>query len=441
MSAPVANLAAERRVLSSLIRIADAADLSATDRLLPSECYHPDHSALLATVYAVHDAGGVVDPFTMRAALSAAQAKRSVVELLEAIELGDIRLGQTRAAVEEVRAKARARAARESLMHAIAATERGDLEAATEHTANATAFAEPPKLDVQTAEDCARAALAQIHDNITKPKARTGFRIIDDAIFGLRPATMVTIGGTTGAGKSSTMLAIAIHLARIGYRPGIVSCEDADSVWGERVLAHVCDINPNRLHDLNIGEGFKGEAYRGLEEARRLGMRFAFTLNQGVREVVMACRSLVRDHGCDVLFVDYVQAIKIRGTDRRTAVSNAAQDVKAEAQALNVPLILASQLRRPPDDKPFREPHQSELKESGDLENMSEVIVLLWKTSDEENAETHGKITKVKWSNHRPRFKVERSPTGCVTSLVHREAQKPAEPGYAESGRNGWGKA
>jgi len=95
---PLHDLAAERRVLISLVRMAHADDLGAPDRLTPAEMYHPDHAALLTALYAVHDSGGIPDPFTMRAALSAAAGPRSVLELLEALEFADVRIGQTREA-------------------------------------------------------------------------------------------------------------------------------------------------------------------------------------------------------------------------------------------------------------------------------------------------------------------------------------------------------
>jgi len=248
---------------------------------------------------------------------------------------------------------------------------------------------------------------------------RTGFSAIDRDIGPMREQTLTVLGGTTGSGKSSLMLAMALNQARRGIRVGVVSVEDAASVWGPRVLSHVSEVNPSNWSRPN-DEWFTKQSESGIATVRGYQLHFAFELGRPLNDVLRATRHLVRRHKCQVIYVDYLQAIRDpQTTERRHFVANAAGRIKSQCQDLGVACVLGSQLSRSGKGKQFDEVFTSDLKESGDIENMAEVILLLWKTGDQGDAKTCGKVAKVKWSAGRPRFVVERHPqTGCITDLA-----------------------
>lgn len=249
---------------------------------------------------------------------------------------------------------------------------------------------------------------------------RTGFPALDRAIGQLRPQTLTVLGGYEGTGKSSAMLALAMNYASRGTPCGIISLEDPANVWGPRVLAHLEDVNPQEF-DGARGETFDASVNAGIAKAKQLGLYFAFEEQQPLSKVLAAMRYLVRKCGVRVLFVDYLQCIRDKDSSRRhDYLSYAASRIKGQAQRLGVACVLGSQLNNPEKGKEFKEPRNTSLKESGDIKDMAEVIMLLWKSSDETDAKTFGKLSKVKWSPHRPRFEVVRNPrTGCVEGFHH----------------------
>ena len=249
---------------------------------------------------------------------------------------------------------------------------------------------------------------------------RSGFPALDHAIGQLRPQTMTVIGGYEGTGKSSLMLGMAFKYAQRGIACGYVSLEDSPSVVGPRVASHLSDLNPTEF-DGSRGANFDLQVSTSIALARELGIYFAFEEQQPLDKVLASMRHLVRKCGVKVLFVDYLQCVRGRREAKRNdEVSFAAARIKGQAQRLGVALVLGSQLNNPEKGKEFKEPRNTSLKESGDIKDMAEVIILLWKSSDETDAKTFGKVSKVKWSKDKPRFEVVRNPrTGCVESLSH----------------------
>lgn len=291
--------------------------------------------------------------------------------------------------------------------------------------------AEPTR--ILTAEETARSALDYLTDASRLRTPQTGYTILDNAIGGLPPGAMFTVGGRTGAGKSSLLLGMSFNQAGRGARVGIVSCEDPEWVWGTRILSHLSDVNSaeffrraNGTPDMYLVD----QAKIGIERAKSYGVHFAYATGKPIKSVIEAIRELIQARGCSVIMVDYLQAIVAKGQDRYVARTDTAQALKGYCQQHGVPLVLASQLKRPENGNPFREPHNGDLKDSGDIENMSEVIVLLWQTSDVEDATVLGKVGKIKWSPKRPRFQIERDVrTGALYDLVKpTEAEATATP-------------
>lgn len=292
---------------------------------------------------------------------------------------------------------------------------------------------EPAKA-ILTAHETAESALIHLTDPSRAKMPRTGFPRLDDALGGFPPGTMTTIGGRTGAGKSSLLLAIAMHQAgprNSGANVGIISCEDSEWVWGARIMATLRKVNPDQFFKQPLSEELVGLAQLAIIEAKQYGVHLAFPIGKPLQHVLRLAREMIEQRGCSVLMVDYLQAISATGQERYTARTDAAQAIKGLCHDKGVALILASQLKRPETGNPFREPNHTDMKDSGDIENMSEAILLLWPESDEENATTVGKVSKVKWSSHRPRFSLERNPnTGAVVGIKEPPSQGQPRRGY-----------
>lgn len=389
-------------------------------RLSPADFWADAHRKLAELVWARVDG---------KQAVWRHELKHAAPELADDIDrvLADPgeREQQPAALAENLRVLARRRRKYEALSRAAAALSRGDEDIAQEHVLTvASEQTEQRTGEYMASHEVVWAAVDEERRSRTEGfSRRTGFVVLDRAIGNLRAKTMTVVGGTTGAGKSSLMLAMAMNQARRGVQVGIVSCEDAEAVWGERVFGHVEDAGFDNVTD--------EAADRAARAAAQLELHFAFELGRPLKDVLRAIRHLVTKHSCQVIYVDYLQAIgDPQKTDRRHFIANAAARIKAQCQELGATLVLASQVSRPSKEKPFGEVFTSDLKESGDIENMAEVVMLIWKNGDKDNSVTLGKVAKIKWSAARPRFQIQRSAAGSIVGVMQpTAADQPAHGG------------
>jgi replicative DNA helicase len=397
------------------------------ERLDPADCVTLENQAILEAAYALIQRGDDANSITVQTELEAA-GKRVPWEAL----LGETCFSHQLLDVAKRLGKlARARRTKRALQMALASVDDLDLDGAQEHAREAAGLVSGAEVaEISSAHATAWQAVTHVRlaEGQTKPNViRTGFQVLDAALR-IRPRTQLTIGGYTGCGKSSLMLAMALHQARDGHRPGIVSLEDDRDEWGRRLLAHMSQVDPDDLDNEAVPIETLGHIELGLREAEQCNVRFAYALNRPIGDVLKAIRALASD-GCDIVYVDYIQAVFVRAKGEREDVAfrEAAQAIKAECQALGVALVLGSQLKRPDGSKMFAEPTHNQLKETGNLENMSEGIVLLWKTGDDDNALQLGKVSKVKGSARRPRFKIDRSSSGAITGAwAFTQQEEPA---------------
>jgi len=87
------------------------------------------------------------------------------------------------------------------------------------------------------------------------------------------------------------------------------------------------------------------------------------------------------ENGLDLLIVDYLQLMAGRGRieSRQQEVSQISRDLKGLAKELDIPVVALSQLSRAPEQRSEHKPQLSDLRESGAIEQDSDVVCFIYR--------------------------------------------------------------
>jgi hypothetical protein len=203
----------------------------------------------------------------------------------------------------------------------------------------------------------------------------TGHFKLDDALGGIRVERIVTVGAMTNWGKSTFATMIVDENDRAGVRCLIVSGEDATSLYENRLVCRRTRVNALRLRD---GECDDDDVRKiALAEVRTSAAPFVLSgVGKPVEVLAKAIRELVREEGIQLVVVDYLQCFRFarRSQDRRNEVTDVARAFGDAIKSSKAAGVFLSQLRRM--ENPNSRPSMFDLKESGDIENESDHILL-----------------------------------------------------------------
>jgi replicative DNA helicase len=84
-------------------------------------------------------------------------------------------------------------------------------------------------------------------------------------------------------------------------------------------------------------------------------------------------------NGLVAIVVDYIQLMADPGEQGNERVSRISRNLKAIAREFDVPLMALSQLNRASENREDRKPRLSDLRDSGAIEQDSDVVLGLWR--------------------------------------------------------------
>ena len=224
----------------------------------------------------------------------------------------------------------------------------------------------------------------------------TGLTDLDKKLGGLHPSDLLILAGRPSMGKTSLATNIAFNIAR-AYKKGITASGEEGAIDGgvvgffslemsaeqlaTRILSEVAEIPSNQIRR---GDFTESEFRRIVDAAKELEAAPLFiddTPALQISQLAARARRLKRTHGLDALFVDYLQLVRGAGRteNRVNEISEITMGLKAIAKELNIPVIALSQLSRQVENREDKRPQLSDLRESGSIEQDSDVVMFVFR--------------------------------------------------------------
>lgn len=185
----------------------------------------------------------------------------------------------------------------------------------------------------------------------------------------LQPGDFVILGAEPSVGKTAFALQCAWHWAK-DYKVGVFSLETSPEKLFDRLMASVGGLN---MGVIKSGELSEQEWDRVVAASQEVVIR-NLDLIPASGFTTADIRARILENGYQVAIVDYVQLVNSRGGNRYEQVTAASIDLHNIAQGMGVVVMGLSQLSRSDED---RTPKNSDLRESGQLEQDADLIMML----------------------------------------------------------------
>ena len=209
----------------------------------------------------------------------------------------------------------------------------------------------------------------------------TGFLDLDRMLQGLKGTEVYTLAGRPGMGKSIIERCIALHVAKLGKRVECFNLEmGTESVW-QRTMAIETGIDLQRIRR---GQLHEQEIPLFMEAAGRLSelkMNVDETSSIPMAQLAAKCRRAHAERGIDLITVDYLQLMTGdgRSQNRTQEIGEISRGLKRLAKDLDVPILALAQLNRSCEQRADKRPLLSDLRESGDIEQDSDVVMFIYR--------------------------------------------------------------
>ncbi|WOH37093.1 replicative DNA helicase [Thalassotalea fonticola] len=222
----------------------------------------------------------------------------------------------------------------------------------------------------------------QPHGGVTG--VSTGFTDLDKMTAGLQPSDLIIIAARPSMGKTTFAMNLAENAAMMQDKPALIfSLEMPSDQIMMRMLASLGRIDQTKIRTGQLGD----------EDWAKLSNTMSLIVDKGKMfvddaagltptEVRSRARRVARDNGgLSMIMIDYLQLMRVpQFSDNRTLeIAEISRSLKSLAKELQVPVVALSQLNRSLEQRADKRPINSDLRESGSIEQDADLIMFIYR--------------------------------------------------------------
>ncbi|WP_345117234.1 replicative DNA helicase [Bartonella jaculi] len=222
----------------------------------------------------------------------------------------------------------------------------------------------------------------------------THIKSLDEKMGGLQPSDLIILAGRPAMGKTALATNIAFNIANACKRDsstqeneggivGFFSLEMSTEQLATRIISEQTEISSSDIRRGSISEEQFSKIIRAMRSLQTIPLYIDQTGGVSIAQLSARARRLKRQHGLDVLIIDYIQ-LMTSGSKR--SLENRVQEItaittglKALAKELNIPIIALSQLSRQVENRTDKRPQLSDLRESGSIEQDADIVLFVYR--------------------------------------------------------------
>lgn len=212
----------------------------------------------------------------------------------------------------------------------------------------------------------------------------TGFDDLDESTGGLQSADLVIVAARPSMGKTTFAMNLVENALMGSDKPVLVfSLEMPATQLMTRMLSSLGRINQTRVRNGQLEDDDWPKLTAAVNMLKNKPLYIDDQPGISPNEMRTRARRIVREHGeIGMIMVDYLQLMQIKTgkSEGRTAeISEISRALKALAKEMDCPVVALSQLNRALEQRPNKRPVNSDLRESGAIEQDADVIMFIYR--------------------------------------------------------------
>jgi replicative DNA helicase len=271
--------------------------------------------------------------------------------------------------------------------------------------------------------------LERLHERTGLVGLPTGFRDLDELLQGLQPGNLVVIAARPALGKSSFVTNVARNAAVEGKPVAMFSLEMSRMEIAMRILCAEARVPGDKVRSNRVAAD---DWSRIAEAAALLDQAPLWVVDSGNVTIVdirsKARKLAARPEGLGLIIVDYLQLMTShqRVDNRQQEVAEISRSLKLLAKELAIPVIAVSQLNREPERRTDKRPQLSDLRESGSIEQDSDVVMFIHREEVYSDAPEVKGLAEVIVAKHRngPQGKIPLTFRADLTQFLNRARER-----------------
>ncbi|MEZ8141498.1 replicative DNA helicase [Enterovibrio norvegicus FF-33] len=212
----------------------------------------------------------------------------------------------------------------------------------------------------------------------------TGFSDLNKKTAGLQGSDLIIVAARPSMGKTTFAMNLCENAAMDQDKPVLIfSLEMPAEQLMMRMLASLSRVDQTKIRtgQLDDEDWARISSTMGILMQKK-NMYIDDSSGLTPTDVRSRARRVAREHGgLSMIMVDYLQLMRVPGMqDNRTLeISEISRSLKALAKELNVPVVALSQLNRSLEQRADKRPINSDLRESGAIEQDADLIMFIYR--------------------------------------------------------------
>jgi len=208
----------------------------------------------------------------------------------------------------------------------------------------------------------------------------TNYKDIDEITWGFYPNQLITVAARPWIWKTMIALNFIANQLQVWHKVAFFSLEMSTKEIYQRLYARFGELEVNKIKwsskmypwdDVKLGKALE----RVEEFENNLVL---FDDKHWLGEIVNQIRLLHSKGMLDIVYIDYVGLIEVKAENRNLEISKITRVLKMLAMQLKIPIVILAQLSRAVEKRFWwDEPILSDLRDSGSIEQDSDVVLML----------------------------------------------------------------